>query len=94
LERGRSLARSAWPGPEPFEFSRPPALPSETALRPGALSSDVYRIYREAMDSDRHDPIGIAFGTSRGQLFFATEAGDPWQCLAADLPSIRAVLAT
>ncbi len=62
--------------------------------RSAGLPESRCSIYREAMDSDRHNPVGIAFGTNRGELYFATEAGEPWQRLAADLPSIRAVLAT
>ena len=50
-------------------------------------------IYRDAMDSDRQAPVGIAFGTSRGDLFFTTEDGDAWERIAADLPAIRAIVA-
>ena len=51
-------------------------------------------IYRDAMDSDRPDPTGIAFGTNRGDLYFLTEDGEGWERIAADLPSIRTVVAT
>ncbi len=50
-------------------------------------------IYRDAMDSDHYAPVGIAFGTNKGDLFFTTEDGDPWERIAADLPSIRTVVA-
>lgn len=50
-------------------------------------------IYRDAMDSDRHAPVGIAFGTNKGDLFFTTEDGTTWERIAADLPAIRAVVA-
>lgn len=63
------------------------------ADRSAGLPEGRCSIYRDAMDSDRHDPAGIAFGTSRGDFFFLAEDGDAWEPIAAGLPPIRAVLA-
>jgi photosystem II stability/assembly factor-like uncharacterized protein len=48
-------------------------------------------VLREAMATDRHDPPGIWFGTSTGQLFGTRDGGDSWSLVADLLPGIESV---
>ena len=46
---------------------------------------------REAMATDRRDPVGVYVGTSTGQLFGSQDEGRSWQLLADFLPGISSV---
>jgi photosystem II stability/assembly factor-like uncharacterized protein len=48
-------------------------------------------VLREAMDTDDRTPCGVYFGTSGGQLFVSTDAGDGWREIASYLPRILSV---
>jgi photosystem II stability/assembly factor-like uncharacterized protein len=48
-------------------------------------------VLREAMAVDRHDPAGVYFGTSTGQLFGSRDEGRSWALLADFLPGISSV---
>lgn len=48
-------------------------------------------VVREAMDSDALDPAGIYVGTTSGQVFYSRNAGDSWDILADNLPSVYSV---
>ena len=48
-------------------------------------------VLREGMTIDSHDDPGVYFGTSTGQLFGSTDAGDSWSEIASYLPPIRSV---
>jgi photosystem II stability/assembly factor-like uncharacterized protein len=48
-------------------------------------------VLREAMATDRHDPVGVYVGTSTGQLFGSQDEGRSWQLLADFLPGISSV---
>lgn len=48
-------------------------------------------VLREAMATDRHDPAGVYFGTSTGQLFGSADEGRSWRLLADFLPGISSV---
>lgn len=45
-------------------------------------------VLREAMTSDDHDPAGVYFGTSSGNIFYTRDAGDSWHLMAGNLPPI------
>ncbi len=51
-------------------------------------------VLREAMAVDTCDPAGVYVGTSTGQLFYSTDAGDTWQLMADFLPPILSVETT
>jgi photosystem II stability/assembly factor-like uncharacterized protein len=58
----------------------------------GLPAEHVYvTVLREAMAIDSHDPCGVYFGTSGGQLFASSDAGDSWQALASYLPRVLSV---
>ena len=48
-------------------------------------------VLREAMARDTLEPVGIAFGTSGGQLWHSLDGGVHWRQLAANLPPVWAV---
>ena len=48
-------------------------------------------VLREAMAVDRLDPVGVAFGTGRGELWTSADEGASWQQAAAWLPPVWSV---
>lgn len=48
-------------------------------------------VLREAMATDRLDPVGVYFGTSTGQVFASPDEGDHWRLVADFLPSVWSV---
>ncbi len=62
------------------------------ALRNGLPQESAYfGVYRQAMATDKHDPAGVYFGTTLGNVFVSADEGDSWQMPAAFLPSILSV---
>jgi hypothetical protein len=62
------------------------------ALTKGLPQSDCYvNVLRDAMAVDSLDSCGIYFGTSGGQVYASTNAGDSWAPIARDLPSVCSV---
>lgn len=47
-------------------------------------------VLRQAMATDAHDPVGIYFGTTGGEIW-ASREGDPWACIARHLPHVFSV---
>jgi photosystem II stability/assembly factor-like uncharacterized protein len=63
-----------------------------SALTRGLPQEHAYvSILRDAMDQDHHDPVGLYFGTSTGQLFASPDAGESWSVVAGYLPKILCV---
>jgi hypothetical protein len=50
-----------------------------------------WTIKRQAMAGDAHDPVGLYFGTTSGEVWASRDEGDKWQCVARNLPEIYAV---
>jgi hypothetical protein len=48
-------------------------------------------VKRQAMAADSHEPVGIYFGTSSGEIWASSDEGKRWQCLASHLPHVYAV---
>jgi photosystem II stability/assembly factor-like uncharacterized protein len=48
-------------------------------------------VLREGMASDRHDPVGIYFGTKSGSIFVSPNEGDEWIEAARHLPAVLSV---
>jgi photosystem II stability/assembly factor-like uncharacterized protein len=48
-------------------------------------------VLREAMGVDSHDPAGVYFGTSSGELYASIDEGRSWRLIAEHLPEIWAV---
>ena len=60
----------------------------DTGLPP---SQAWWTVKRQAMSSDAHDPLGLYFGTSSGELWASRNEGARWACVARHLPEIYAV---
>ena len=62
------------------------------ALTKGLPQSDCYvNVLRDAMAVDRHDPCGIYFGTTGGQVYASADGGDSWNAIVRDLPPVLSV---
>jgi hypothetical protein len=62
------------------------------ALTKGLPQKDCYvNVLRDAMAVDSLDECGIYFGTSGGQVYVSADAGDSWNPIVRDLPSVLSV---
>jgi len=62
------------------------------ALTNGLPQHDCYvNVLRDAMSIDAHDPCGVYFGTTGGQVYGSVNAGDSWTPLVRDLPPVFSV---
>lgn len=50
-----------------------------------------WTVKRQAMTADAHDPVGLYFGTTSGELWMSRDEGKRWTCIARNLPEIYAV---
>ncbi|MEP6295799.1 MAG: glycosyl hydrolase, partial [Ilumatobacter sp.] len=48
-------------------------------------------VKRQAMTTDRADPVGVYFGTTGGEVWASVDEGDSWRCLVRHLPEIFSV---
>jgi len=62
------------------------------ALTKGLPQSDCYvNILRDAMAVDSLEPCGVYFGTTGGQVYGSSNAGDSWTPIVHDLPAVLSV---
>ena len=62
------------------------------ALTNGLPQRDCYvNVLRDAMSVDTLDPCGIYFGTTVGQVYASSNAGDRWFPIVRDLPPVLSV---
>jgi hypothetical protein len=62
------------------------------ALTEGLPQKDCYvNVLRDAMAVDALDPCGIYFGTTGGQVYASSSAGDRWTTIVRDLPPVLSV---
>ncbi len=50
-----------------------------------------FTVKRQAMAVDAHDPVGVYFGTTSGEVWASADEGSSWSCIAAHLPEIFSV---
>jgi photosystem II stability/assembly factor-like uncharacterized protein len=61
-------------------------------LTKGLPQSDCYvNVLRDAMAVDSLDACGVYFGTTGGQVYASSDAGDSWQAIRRDLPAVLSV---
>jgi hypothetical protein len=48
-------------------------------------------VLRQAMCSDAAKPLGLYFGTTNGEVWASTTAGEAWRCIARHLPMVYSV---
>lgn len=53
-----------------------------------------WTVKRQAMSADTHNPVGLYFGTTSGELWMSGDEGRRWTRIAQHLPEIYAVEAT
>src|SRR5579872_3610492 len=62
------------------------------ALTKGLPQSDCYvNVLRDAMAVDTLDSCGVYFGTTGGQVYMSSDAGDSWAPIVRDLPAVVSV---
>ncbi len=62
------------------------------ALGNGLPQSDCYvNVLRDAMAVDSLDSCGVYFGTTGGQVYASSDAGDHWAPIVRDLPAVLSV---
>ncbi|HEX9690877.1 MAG TPA: sialidase family protein [Gemmatimonadales bacterium] len=62
------------------------------ALTHGLPQRDCYvNVLRDAMAIDALDPCGVYFGTTGGQVYASSDAGDSWTPIVRDLPAVLSV---
>jgi len=62
------------------------------ALTKGLPQSNCYvNVLRDAMSVDSLDECGIYFGTTGGQVYASADAGDTWNAIVRDLPTVLSV---
>jgi photosystem II stability/assembly factor-like uncharacterized protein len=62
------------------------------ALTDGLPQEDCYvNVLRDSMAVDDHDPCGVYFGTTGGQVYASRDAGDSWKPIVRDLPAVYSV---
>jgi len=62
------------------------------ALTNGLPQQNCYvNVLRDAMAVDRLDPCGVYFGTTGGQVYASSDAGDTWTPIVRDLPTVLSV---
>jgi hypothetical protein len=50
-----------------------------------------FTVKRQAMVADAHEPVGVYFGTTSGELWASRNGGARWVCIARHMPEIYAV---
>jgi hypothetical protein len=81
-----------WPRTSPD--GRPAAYVSRDAgaswkrLDTGLPERAWFTVKRQAMTVDDHDPVGVYFGTTSGELWGSADEGEHWTCIAQHLPEI------
>jgi photosystem II stability/assembly factor-like uncharacterized protein len=60
----------------------------DVGLPPG---SAWWTVLRQAMTADAHEPLGLYFGTTSGQLWASLDEGASWRRIAEHLPRVQAV---
>ncbi len=50
-----------------------------------------WTVKRQAMCADFHEPVGLYFGTTSGEIWASRKEGSRWKCIARHLPEIYAV---
>ena len=80
------------PGGQPAAYVTRDAGQTWQRLDRGLPSSQAwFTVMRQAMTADAHEPLGLYFGTTGGEVWASTNEGSEWACIARHLPQIYAV---
>ncbi len=79
------------PGAKPAVYRTRDGGESWQRLDQGLPKRAWYTVLRQCMAVDDGDPLGVYFGTTNGEVWGSTNAGEEWRCLAAHLPHVYSV---
>lgn len=48
-------------------------------------------VKRQAMTTDKQNPVGLYFGTTGGEVWASNDEGETWECIARHLPEVYAL---
>lgn len=86
---------SVWPrtsvGGKPAVFRSRNAGDKWQRLDKGLPKKGWLTVFRQALANDAHDPVGIYFGTTSGELYASSDEGSSWTRIVEHLPRILAV---
>jgi hypothetical protein len=89
---GTSVWPRVSPGGKPAAYRSQDGGRRWTRLARGLPEAQAWwTVKRQAMTVDAHDPVGVYFGTTSGELWGSRDEGARWKCLARHLPHIYAV---
>ncbi len=88
---------TVWPrtsvGGKPAVYRTRDAGATWQRLDKGLPARAWYTVFRQAMAHDGRKPLGLAFGTTSGDVWGSADEGDSWRLLARGLPRIQSVTA-
>jgi photosystem II stability/assembly factor-like uncharacterized protein len=65
---------------------------SWTSSQEGLPAENCYfTVLRQAMTTDRQEPVGVYFGTNSGSVFLSRDEGESWDEIARHLPTVLCV---
>lgn len=79
------------PDGRPAAYVTRDAGASWTRCDQGLPSTAWYTVKRQAMTVDQHDPVGVYFGTTSGEVWASTDEGASWAPIAEHLPEVYSV---
>lgn len=80
------------PGGKPAVYATRDAGESWERLDRGLPARQAWlTVKRQAMTADAHDPVGLYFGTTSGEVWASRNEGEEWTSVASHLPEIYAV---
>lgn len=80
------------PGGKPAVYATRNAGKTWQRLAAGLPAGQAWlTVKRQAMTADTHEPVGIYFGTTSGEIWASRNEGARWVCIARHLPHVYAV---
>jgi photosystem II stability/assembly factor-like uncharacterized protein len=80
------------PGGRPALYETRDAGATWTARSAGMPEEAWWTVFRQALAIDASDPVGLAFGTTSGEVWTSADEGANWSCAASHLPRIMSVV--
>ena len=81
------------PGGRPAVFRTRDGGERWQRLDTGLPAKAWYTVLRQAMAHDGRDPLGLAFGTTSGDVWGSYDEGDRWHAIARCMPKVQSVTA-